>query len=91
MLQETRATLQDCTNSVPIVKNSQTAKMTIGVPIVTCLYAESAEYTKSASASAEYTKTYFLPKNCVTGQHGGCVPSSGYKLNRSLAHVDNSS
>ena len=32
---------QDCTNSVPIVKNSQktvrTAKMTIGVPIVTCL------------------------------------------------------
>ena len=35
MLQETRATLQYCTNSVPIVKNSQTAKMTIGVPIVT--------------------------------------------------------
>jgi len=29
---------QDCTNSVPIVKNSQTAKMTIGVPIVTCLH-----------------------------------------------------
>ena len=32
---------QDCTNSVPIVKNSQktvkTVKMTIGVPIVTCL------------------------------------------------------
>ena len=32
---------QDCTNSVPIAKNSQktvkTAKMTIGVPIVTCL------------------------------------------------------
>jgi len=27
---------QQCTNSVPIVKNSQTAKMTIGVPIVTC-------------------------------------------------------
>ena len=44
-LQETRATLQDCTNSVPAVyqssktvKNSQTAKMTIGVPIVTCLH-----------------------------------------------------
>ena len=29
---------QQCTNSVPIVKNSQTAKMTIGVPIVTCLH-----------------------------------------------------
>ena len=33
---------QDCTNSVPIVKNSQktvkTAKMTVGVPIVTCLH-----------------------------------------------------
>jgi len=33
---------QDCTNSVPIIKNSQktvkTAKMTIGVPIVTCLH-----------------------------------------------------
>ena len=28
---------QDCTNRVPIVKNSQTAKMTIGVPIITCL------------------------------------------------------
>ena len=28
---------QDCTNHVPIVKKSQTAKMTIGVPIVTCL------------------------------------------------------
>ena len=32
---------QDCTNSVPIIKNSQktvkAAKMTIGVPIVTCL------------------------------------------------------
>ena len=41
---------QPCTNSVPIVKNSQkavkTAKMTIIVPIVTCLYTESAEYTK---------------------------------------------
>ena len=75
--------------SLPIVENSQmtvkTAKMTTGVPIVTCLprlyqpctnsvsktvkrqskqqkspllYQESAEYTKSASASAyaEYTK-----------------------------------
>jgi len=35
------ARYQQCTNSVPIVKNSQktvkTAKMTIGVPIVTCL------------------------------------------------------
>jgi len=33
---------QDCTNSVPLVKNSQkavkTAKMTIGVQIVTCLH-----------------------------------------------------
>jgi len=33
---------QDCTNNVPIVKNSQktvkTAKMTIGVPIATCLH-----------------------------------------------------
>ena len=29
---------QQCTNSVQIVKNSQTAKMTIGVPIVTCLH-----------------------------------------------------
>jgi len=29
---------QDCANSVPIVKNSKTAKMTIGVPIVTCLH-----------------------------------------------------
>ena len=39
MLQETRATLQDCTNtSVPIAKNSQRAKMTIGVPTVTCLH-----------------------------------------------------
>ena len=87
---------QQCTNSVPIVKDSQkiikTAKMTTGVPIVTCLpelyqqcnnsvpivkknsqkqsnskkwplvyqslhvYPESAEHTKSASASAEYTK-----------------------------------
>jgi len=28
---------QDCTNSVPIVKNKQ-QKMTIGVPIVTCLH-----------------------------------------------------
>ena len=37
-LHETRPTLQDCTNSVPIVKNSQTAKMTIGVPIITCLH-----------------------------------------------------
>ena len=78
---------QDCTNRVPIVKSSQnsqktvkTARMTIGVPIVTGLprlyqqrtnrqkqsnskkwplvyqsshvYTESAEYTKSASASA---------------------------------------
>ena len=33
---------QQCTNSVPVVKNSQktvkTAKMAIGVPIVTCLH-----------------------------------------------------
>ena len=29
---------QQCTNSVLIVKNSQTAKMTIGEPIVTCLH-----------------------------------------------------
>jgi len=33
---------KECTNSVPIVKNSQktvkTAKITIGVPIVTCLH-----------------------------------------------------
>jgi len=33
---------QQCTNSVPIVKNSQktvkTAKMTVAVPIVTCLH-----------------------------------------------------
>jgi len=45
---------QDCTNSVPIVKNSQkqskdsqnSTRMTIGVPLVTCLH------RKSASASA---------------------------------------
>ena len=46
------------------VKNSQktvkTAKVTIGVPMVTYVYTEFAEYTKSAfpstSASTEYTK-----------------------------------
>jgi len=44
---------QDCTNSVPIVKNKsknsqktvKTAKITVGVPIVTSTQ-ESAEYTK---------------------------------------------
>jgi len=29
---------QQRTNSVPIIENSQTAKMTIGVPMVTCLH-----------------------------------------------------
>ena len=42
---------QNCTNSVPIVKNSQktvkTAKMTIGIPIVTCPH--SPMNTQSAS------------------------------------------
>ena len=44
--------VDQCTSSVPIVKNSQKTvkqqKMTIGVPIVTShVYTESAEYTKS--------------------------------------------
>ena len=54
------------TNSVPIVKNSQktvkTAKMTIGVPIVT----ESAEYTKSASASASAVRVCRIHKAVIT-------------------------
>ena len=59
---------QNCTNSVPIIKNSQktvkTAKMTIGIPIVTCLHRVRRIHKArvrvwrlpSASASAEYTE-----------------------------------
>ena len=61
---------QDCTNSVPIVKNSQkqskdsqTAKMTIGVS--SHVYTESSEYTKSASA--EYTKPLVTSLTHISG------------------------
>ena len=46
---------QDCTNSVPIVKNSQNkvkiAKMTIGVPIVTRLYQQCTNRQKQSKES----------------------------------------
>jgi len=42
LLYQSSHVYQDCTNSVPIVKNSQKTvkqqKMTISVPIVTCLH-----------------------------------------------------
>jgi len=54
------------------VKNSQktvkTAKMTIGVTIVTCLHTESAEYTKSASAV------------CVRRIHKACIATADESL-----------
>ena len=49
---------QDCTNRVPIVKNSQTAKMTIGVPIVTCLHRVRRIHKVSV---CRYTKPYVEP------------------------------
>ena len=54
------------------VKNSQktvkTAKMTIGVTIVTCLHTESAEYTKSTSAV------------CVRRIHKACIATADESL-----------
>jgi len=64
---------EDCTNSVPIVKNSQkqsnSKQMKIGVLHQSShVYTESAEYTKSAPASAEYTKPYVVTASAGTRQ-----------------------
>jgi len=84
LLYQSSQVYQDCTNSVPIIKNSQptvkTAKMTIGVKMVTCLLRVRRTHKALRRASIRLAWYRHMPASSLIYFSSAQSPSNGLTL-----------